>query len=157
MGCAEEGTGSNGNSEETSTNEAQNECCWSQADSGGYAEAMGRIQGKEGERQNIDRPNHVVIGFEVSIRWSTPGMLLIDAIRILEDRYGIENIEHHPTTGDVVIFLPEREGAEIHWPYVFTDCQAKYLAVQPIPNEDIRKSRFPPDWPPGRQAPSAQR
>jgi hypothetical protein len=53
-----------------------------------------------------------------------PGILFIDAIRILEDRYGIENIEHHPTTGELVIYLPEREGAEILWPSVFTDCQA---------------------------------
>ena len=77
-----------------------------------------------------------------------PGMLFMDALKILEGRYGVRNIEHHPTNGDVVIYLPEFEGSEVLWPYVFTDRQAKYLAVNHVSNKDIRQSRFPADWPP---------
>ena len=76
-----------------------------------------------------------------------PGMLFTEAMRILEDRYGIQNIEHHLSSGDVVIYLPQSEGAEVRWPYIFTDRQAKYLAVHPIVIDDIRRNRFPRDWP----------
>jgi hypothetical protein len=34
-----------------------------------------------------------------------PGMPFTEALRILEDRYGIENIEYHPINGNVVIYL----------------------------------------------------
>ena len=74
-------------------------------------------------------------------------MLSTEALRILEDRYGIQNIEHHLSSGDVVIYLPQSESAEVLWPYVFTDRQAKYMAVHPILIEDILKNRFPHDWP----------
>ena len=76
-----------------------------------------------------------------------PGMLFMDAVRILEERYGIQNVEHQPSIGDVVIYLPQSEGAEVRWPYLFTDRQAKYLAVHPISDEDIRRNQFPCDWP----------
>jgi hypothetical protein len=76
-----------------------------------------------------------------------PGILLTEALTILEDRYGIQNIEHHLSSGDVVIYLPQSEGAEVRWPYIFTDRQARYLAVHPILIEDIRRNRFPSDWP----------
>ena len=71
----------------------------------------------------------------------------MEALRILEDRYGIQNIEHHLSSGDVVIYLPRSEDAEVGWPYVFTDRQAKYLVVHPIPDKDIRQGKFPSDWP----------
>jgi hypothetical protein len=83
-----------------------------------------------------------------------PGMLFTEALRILEDRYGIQNIEHHPSN-DVVIYLPQSEGAEVRWPFIFTDRQAKYLAVHPISDEDIRRNRFPRDWPTKGDAASA--
>jgi hypothetical protein len=51
------------------------------------------------------------------------------------------------TNGDVVIYLPQSEGAEERWPYLFTDRQAKYLAVHPISDKDIRRNRFPRNWP----------
>jgi hypothetical protein len=76
-----------------------------------------------------------------------PGMLFTEALTILEDRYGIQNIEHDLTSGHVVIYLPESEDAEVLWPYIFTEGQAQYLAVHPVPIEDIRKNRFPRDWP----------
>ncbi len=75
------------------------------------------------------------------------GMLFTEALTILEDRYGIQNIEHDLTSGDVVIYLPQSEDAEVLWPYVFTEAQARYLAVHPIPIEDIRRNEFPRDWP----------
>jgi hypothetical protein len=84
-----------------------------------------------------------------------PGMPFIVAVRILEERYGIQNIEHHPNNGDVAIYLPQSEGAEVRWPFVFTDRQAKYLAVHPISDEDIRRNRFPRDWPTRTDAASA--
>jgi hypothetical protein len=76
-----------------------------------------------------------------------PGMLFTEALRILGDRYGIPNIGHNPVNGDVVIHLPVSEVAELLWPYIFTDMQAKYLAVHPLSDEDIRRNRFPHDWP----------
>jgi hypothetical protein len=72
-----------------------------------------------------------------------PGMLFTEALRILEDRFGIQNIEHYLSNGDVVIYLPRSEGAEVRWPYIFKNMQAKYLAVYPISDEDIRRNRFP--------------
>jgi hypothetical protein len=76
-----------------------------------------------------------------------PGILFTEALTILEDRYGIENIEHDLTSGDVVIYLPESEDAEVLWPYIFTEGQVRYLAVHLIPIEDIRRNRFPRGWP----------
>jgi hypothetical protein len=76
-----------------------------------------------------------------------PGMLLSEALRNLGDRYGVGNIGHNPVNGDVVVHLPVSEGAELLRPYIFTDWQAKYLAVHPISDEDIRRNRFPSDWP----------
>ena len=76
-----------------------------------------------------------------------PGMLFIDAVRILEKRYGVKNVKHVPEGGDVFIYLPTADDAEQTWPYPFTQWQAKYLAVHPIPVEDIRQHRFPSDWP----------
>jgi hypothetical protein len=75
------------------------------------------------------------------------GMLFTEALTILEDRYGIQNIEHNLSSGDVVIYLPESEDAEVLWPYIFTEAQVKYLAEHPIPIEDIRRNKFPHDWP----------
>jgi hypothetical protein len=76
-----------------------------------------------------------------------PEILFTEALTILEDRYGIQNIEHDLTSGDVVIYLPESEDAEVLWPYIFTEGQVQYLAVHPVPIEDIRRNRFPRDWP----------
>ena len=76
-----------------------------------------------------------------------PGMLFSEALRVLEERYGVENIEHDASNGEMVIYLAEREGTEVLWPYTFTDRQAKYLALHPILNEDIRRNSFPHDWP----------
>jgi hypothetical protein len=33
------------------------------------------------------------------------------------------------------------------WPYIFTEGQAQYLAVHLVPIENIRRNRFPRDWP----------
>jgi hypothetical protein len=68
-------------------------------------------------------------------------------VRILEGRCGLENVKHEPDGGDVVIYLPKADGAEQRWPYRFSQWQAKYLAVHPILIEDIRRNRFPSDWP----------
>jgi len=76
-----------------------------------------------------------------------PGILFTEALTILEERYGIENIEHDLTSGDVVIYLPQSEDGEVLWPYIFTEGQVQYLAVHPILIEDIRRNRFPRDWP----------
>ena len=76
-----------------------------------------------------------------------PGLLFTEALTILEDRYGIQNIEHDLTSGAVVIYLPKSEGAEVLWPYIFTEGQVLYLAVHPILIEDIRRNQFPRDWP----------
>jgi hypothetical protein len=76
-----------------------------------------------------------------------PVILFTEALTILEDRYGIQNIEHDRTSGDVIIYLPESENAEVLWPYIFTEGQVQYLAVHPVPIEDIRRNRFPRDWP----------
>jgi hypothetical protein len=73
--------------------------------------------------------------------------LFTEALTILEDRYGIQNIEHDLTSGDLVIYLPQSEDAEVLWPYIFTGGQVQYLAVHPILIEDIRRNRFPRDWP----------
>jgi hypothetical protein len=76
-----------------------------------------------------------------------PEMLFTEALRILGDRYGIRSVGHHPSNGDVVVYLPVSEGADLLWPYIFTDRQAKYLAVHSISTEDIRSNKFPHDWP----------
>jgi hypothetical protein len=76
-----------------------------------------------------------------------PGTRFIDAVRSLEERYGLENVKHEPDGGDVVIHLPIADGAEQRSPHRFTQWQAKYLAVHHIPDEAIRQGKFPSDWP----------
>jgi hypothetical protein len=74
-------------------------------------------------------------------------MPFIDAIRILEARYGVSNVNHKPDGGDVVVYLPVADDVEQRWPHRLTQWQAKYLAVRSIPDEDIRQGKFPGDWP----------
>jgi hypothetical protein len=76
-----------------------------------------------------------------------PGLLFKQVLEILLNRYGRGNVEYRPVGGDVVIRIRDSDDTDVTSPYIFTDMQAKYLAVNPISDEDIRQSRFPPDWP----------
>jgi hypothetical protein len=75
-------------------------------------------------------------------------MSFIDKIRVLEERYGVQNVRHLPDGGDVVIYLTDSDDGEgIASPYRLTWQQAAYLADHSISNDDLRQHRLPDDWP----------
>jgi hypothetical protein len=74
-----------------------------------------------------------------------PGRPFTEALHLLDERFPEGNCDHNPSSGEVFISLPLRDGgifrAGLAWP------QAKYLAYSQLVGDDLKDGHLPPDWP----------
>ena len=74
-----------------------------------------------------------------------PGRPFKEALQLLDERFPGGNRHYHPSSGEVFISLPLKNGEVFR--VGLTWQQAKYLAHNRLSGDDIKDSRFPADWP----------
>jgi hypothetical protein len=77
----------------------------------------------------------------------SPSAEFTECIRILGERFGVTHVRHYPNGGTITVDVPPPPGGELKLTIALTSLQAKYLAVSPISDEDLRANRLPDDWP----------
>lgn len=70
-----------------------------------------------------------------------------DVLEQLRDRFPNGDLDYHPSSGEVFISLPLKNGGTFRSGLTWR--QARYLSCTDLTGDDLKARRFPGDWPTG--------